>query len=99
MERIYLPPRVGNSLGAITLVFAGFALFQTIEAYGDAKYFEGQSDTLEINQQYDIASRANDNIDELQRQTMGNGLITAGFLCVAATSFHLASNGRHRQHG
>lgn len=89
MERFYLPRLVGNTLGVATLALAGFTVFHALDSYGDARFFEGQAEVMQEIEQYEAASRADKNIDQLQTQVAGNVLIALGFISISSLSFYL----------
>lgn len=94
MERIYLPPKVGKTLGVIIFGFASFSTYQAVDTYGQTRYHDGQADALHAADQVEAAAVAGKKVDELQARLLGNILVSLGFIGVSSTSFYLASNGR-----
>lgn len=98
MERLFLPPKIGYTLGALTLALGSYSLIQTVDAYGQSRYYEGQADLLYQSGQSQQAMQAEENIDTLNRNVLGNGIITVGFMSLSSLAFYWRMNGRSRDY-
>jgi hypothetical protein len=97
MEKIYLPPKVGNVLGLMTLGLAGMTMFHAIDAYGQAKYFDGQADILRTTEQHQSAQMAEDNVDAYRASIIGDAGVALGFISISSVSFYLSARGYSRR--
>ena len=89
MEKFYLPRKLGHTFGVVTLALAGVTVLHALDSFGEAKYYEGQGAMATTQGEHEAAHNAQENIDQLQTQIVGNVLIALGFIGVSSLSFYL----------
>lgn len=94
MEKLYLPPKVGNTLATITMALAGVALIQAVDTYGESQYLKGKRDLLEERAESEAADTLTRHADQLEQSALATASIAAGFISISALSIHWVSNGR-----